>query len=247
MSKGRRRASPCCCTQVEPRPLPRTLHRWRRRRTQLSPFCLTGGTYPIQVRCLTACNGYFYAVVVFEFTKEPDEPFSIGRYIAAVAESQLAKDLGPSAPFQPYQASLRRPVTVITEDGIPPDRYVVGSPAANLRRQSGGPQPVVQLGQGSAPWDPAVWHPRTLLHPCAMAGDGGVGDSLLAGAVGGCSPGGEPSPAVPVALLSPLPSSLKNELEREIPLGTYQYAKSLKDTILLGPNASASSSWAAMW
>ncbi|KAM6044388.1 LOW QUALITY PROTEIN: helicase MOV-10 [Chlamydotis macqueenii] len=121
-----------------------------------------GGTYPLQVRCLTACNGYFRAVVVFEFTKEPDEPFSIGRCIAAVAESQLAKDLGPSAPFQPYQASLQRPVTVITEEGIPPDSF------------------------------------------------------------------------------------LKNDLEREIPLGTYQYPKSLKDTILLGPNASASSSWAAM-
>ncbi|NWW93425.1 SDE3 helicase, partial [Rhynochetos jubatus] len=122
-----------------------------------------GGTYPIQVRCLTTCNGYFHTVVVFEFTKELGEPFSIGRYIAAVAESQLAKDLGPSAPFQPYQASLQHPVTIITEDGIPPD------------------------------------------------------------------------------------SSLKNELEREIPLDTYQYPKSLKDTILLGPNASASSSWSAMW
>ncbi|NXJ88725.1 SDE3 helicase, partial [Corythaixoides concolor] len=121
-----------------------------------------GGAHPVQVRCLTTCNGYFRAVVVFEFTKELDEPFSIGRCVAAVAESQLAKDLGPSAPFQPYQASLRRPVTVITEDGIPPG------------------------------------------------------------------------------------SSLKNELEKEIPLGTYQYPKSLKDTILLGPNASASSSWAAM-
>ncbi|NXE92816.1 SDE3 helicase, partial [Menura novaehollandiae] len=121
-----------------------------------------GGTYPIQVRCLTTCNGHFSAVVFFEFTKEPDEPFSISRYVAAIAESQLAKDLGPSAPFQPYQASLQRPVTVITEDGIPPD------------------------------------------------------------------------------------SSLKNELEREILLGTYQYPKSLKNTILLGPNASASSSWAAM-
>ncbi|NXK07737.1 SDE3 helicase, partial [Herpetotheres cachinnans] len=131
--------------------------------TQGQPLLLhPGSTYPIQVRCLTACNGYFCIVVVFEFTKEPNELFSIGRYIAAVAESQLAKDLGPSAPFQPYQASLQHPVTVITEDGIPPD------------------------------------------------------------------------------------SSLKNELEREIPLGTYHYPKSLKDTILLGPNASASSSWAAM-
>ncbi|XP_062365435.1 helicase MOV-10 isoform X1 [Cinclus cinclus] len=121
-----------------------------------------GGIYPIQVRCLSTCYGHFSAVVFFEFTKEPDEPFSISRYVAAIAESQLAKDLGPSALFQPYTASLQRLVTVITEDGIPPD------------------------------------------------------------------------------------SSLKNELEREIPLGTYQYPKSLKDTILLGPNTSASSSWAAM-
>ncbi|XP_059343906.1 helicase MOV-10 isoform X1 [Ammospiza nelsoni] len=121
-----------------------------------------GGMYPIQARCLTTCNGHFSAVVSFEFTKEPDVSFSISRYVAAIAESQLAKDLGPSAPFQPYEASLQRHVTVITEDGIPPD------------------------------------------------------------------------------------SSLKNELEREIPLGTYQYPKSLKDTILLGPNTSASSSWAAM-
>ncbi|XP_066191672.1 helicase MOV-10 [Sylvia atricapilla] len=121
-----------------------------------------GGKYPIQVRCLTTCNGHFSAVVVFEFTKEPDGPFSISRYVAATAEGQLAKDLGPLAPFQPYEASLQRHVTVITEDGIPPD------------------------------------------------------------------------------------SPLKNELEREIPLGTYQYPKSLKDTILLGPNTNASSSWAAM-
>ncbi|NXC35011.1 SDE3 helicase, partial [Campylorhamphus procurvoides] len=123
---------------------------------------LPGGTYPIQVRCLTTCNGHFSAVLRFEFIKEPNEPFSISRYVAAIAESQLAKDLGPSAPFQPYQASLQRPVTVITEDGIPPD------------------------------------------------------------------------------------SSLKNELEKELPLGTYQYPKNLKDTILLGPNTSANSAWAAM-
>ncbi|NWX80954.1 SDE3 helicase, partial [Alca torda] len=121
-----------------------------------------GGTYSIQVRCLTTCNGYFHAVLLFEFTKEPDKPFSIGRHVAAIAESQLAKDLGPSAPFQPYQANPQRPVTVITEDGIPPD------------------------------------------------------------------------------------SSLKNELEREIPLGTYPYPKRLKDMILLRPNASTGSVSAAM-
>lgn len=115
----------------------------------ISPLHPAGGVYPIQVRCLTTCNGHFSAVLFFEFTKEPDEPFSISRYVAAIAESQLAKDLGPSAPFQPYEASLQRLVTVITEDGIPPARYVVKSPAAVLSRRA---QPVLQPGQGSAPW-----------------------------------------------------------------------------------------------
>lgn len=62
-------------------------------------------------------------MVVFEFSKELDGPFRIGRSIAAIAQSQLAKELGPSAPYRPYQASLQRPITVITEDGVPPVRY----------------------------------------------------------------------------------------------------------------------------
>lgn len=57
---------------------------------------------------------------------------------------------------------------------------------------------------------------------------------------------GHPSSAVPVTLLSSPPSFLKTKLEMEIPLLTYQYPKSLKDTILLGPSTSAGSSWAAM-
>lgn len=63
-------------------------------------------------------------MVVFEFSKELDGPFRIGRSIAAIAQSQLAKELGPSAPYRPYQASLQRPITVITEDGVPPVRYI---------------------------------------------------------------------------------------------------------------------------
>lgn len=155
MSRGQCRASPCCYTQVgscpipshampsHPLPCPAEMIQ-----DPISPLHRAGGMYPIQVRCLTTCNGHFSAVVLFEFTKEPDQPFSISRYVAAVAESQLAKDLGPSALFQPYTASLSRLVTVITEEGIPPDRYVVKSHAAILSR---GAQPVLQQGQGSAP------------------------------------------------------------------------------------------------
>lgn len=121
-----------------------------------------GGAYPIQVRCLTSHNGFFRAVVMFEFSKEPDGSFSIGRSIAAIAQSPLARELGPSAPYRPYQASLQRPITVVTEDGVPPV------------------------------------------------------------------------------------SSLKNELEKEIPLGTYPYPKSLKETIMLGPKTNPDSSWMKM-
>lgn len=145
MSKGQCRASPCCYTRVGPHPIRFPMPcPAERMQDPVSPLHPAGGMYPIQVRCLTTCNGHFSAVVFFEFTKEPDEPFSISRYVAAVAESQLAKDLGPSAPFQPYEASLQRPLTVITEDGIPPDRYVVKSPAAILSR---GAQPVLQPEQ----------------------------------------------------------------------------------------------------
>ncbi|OXB73648.1 UNVERIFIED_CONTAM: hypothetical protein H355_017070 [Colinus virginianus] len=121
-----------------------------------------GGVYPIQVRCLTTHNGFFRAVVMFEFSKEPDGPFSIGRSIAAIAQSQLARELGPSEPYRPYQANLQRPITVVTEDGMPPI------------------------------------------------------------------------------------SSQENELEKEIPLSTYPYPKSLKETIMLGPKTSPDSSWMKM-
>lgn len=57
---------------------------------------------------------------------------------------------------------------------------------------------------------------------------------------------GEHSLAVPTAPLSPLPSSLKNELEKEIPLNTYPYPKSLKETIKLGPKTDPASSWVKM-
>uniref|UniRef100_A0A8C3BIF9 RNA helicase n=1 Tax=Cairina moschata TaxID=8855 RepID=A0A8C3BIF9_CAIMO len=131
--------------------------------TQGQPLLLQpGGTHPIQVRCLTKYNGFFRAVVVFDFAKESGEFFSIGRSVAAIAQSQLAKELGPTSSFEPYQANLQRPVTVITEEGVPPS------------------------------------------------------------------------------------SSLKNELEKEIPLSTYPYPKSLKETIKLGPKTDPASSWVKM-
>ncbi|CAM4612218.1 unnamed protein product [Lepidochelys kempii] len=80
-----------------------------------------GDSYLIEARCLTQYYGYFPVTVLFEFTKEQDGPFSIGRFVSAIANSRLAEQLGPTAPYRPYQANLRKTVTVTTEDGVPPD------------------------------------------------------------------------------------------------------------------------------
>uniref|UniRef100_A0A8C0H7L7 RNA helicase n=1 Tax=Chelonoidis abingdonii TaxID=106734 RepID=A0A8C0H7L7_CHEAB len=85
-----------------------------------------GDSYLIKVRCLTQHYGYFPVTVLFEFTKEQDGPFSIGRFVSAIANSRLAEELGPIAPYRSYQANLRKTVTVTTEDGVPPDRCAGG-------------------------------------------------------------------------------------------------------------------------
>ncbi|NWJ11613.1 M10L1 helicase, partial [Crypturellus undulatus] len=79
-----------------------------------------GGSHTVQARCLATSHGCFLATLVFEFSAETGKPFTIGRFLAAVAESPLAKELGPVAPYEPYQAGLRRPRTVVTEEGLPP-------------------------------------------------------------------------------------------------------------------------------
>uniref|UniRef100_A0A8C8SHY1 RNA helicase n=1 Tax=Pelusios castaneus TaxID=367368 RepID=A0A8C8SHY1_9SAUR len=81
-----------------------------------------GGSYWIKAQCQTQQYGYFPATVLFEFTKEQDGPFSIGCFVLAVASSKLAEELGPSAPYRPYEAKLRKSVAVTTEEGVPPDK-----------------------------------------------------------------------------------------------------------------------------
>ncbi|XP_054837044.1 helicase MOV-10 isoform X2 [Eublepharis macularius] len=83
-----------------------------------------GASFEISVCCLTVFYGYFPVTLVFEFTSEQTEPFAIGRFVSAVAKSRLAEELGPSAPYQPYQTSLRKPQMVTTERGICPSDSV---------------------------------------------------------------------------------------------------------------------------
>ncbi|KYO27871.1 helicase MOV-10 [Alligator mississippiensis] len=80
-----------------------------------------GNTHLIEVRCLTQNYGYFPVTLLFEFTADETGPFSTGRFVSAVANSRLAEELGPTAPYTPYQDGLQKPLTVLTEEGVPPD------------------------------------------------------------------------------------------------------------------------------
>ncbi|XP_060087208.1 helicase MOV-10 isoform X2 [Heteronotia binoei] len=82
---------------------------------------LPGASCEISVCCMTHFYGYFAAPVLFEFTSKQTEFFTIGRFVSAVANSKLAEQLGPSAPYRPYQANLRKPQLLTTEGGIPPN------------------------------------------------------------------------------------------------------------------------------
>ncbi|XP_062999361.1 helicase MOV-10 [Elgaria multicarinata webbii] len=81
---------------------------------------LPGTTCEILLRCQTQDYGCFPVIMMFEFTSEQTGPFVIGRFVSAVANSKLAEQLGPSAPYQPYQAKLHKPQIVTIEGGIPP-------------------------------------------------------------------------------------------------------------------------------
>ncbi|XP_044287987.1 helicase MOV-10 [Varanus komodoensis] len=77
-----------------------------------------GMTYKMMMRCESTYYGYFPVTVTFEFTSEQTGSFVIARFVSVVVNSKLAEQLGPSAPYQPYQAKLRRPQFVITEKGV---------------------------------------------------------------------------------------------------------------------------------
>ncbi|KAJ7331778.1 hypothetical protein JRQ81_013958 [Phrynocephalus forsythii] len=83
-----------------------------------------GAACQIWVHCLTKNYGAFHLTLKFEFTSEQTGAFAIGRFVSAVCNSKLAEELGPTDPYQPYQAKLRRPQMVTIEDGIPLNEYL---------------------------------------------------------------------------------------------------------------------------
>ncbi|XP_015197664.2 putative helicase mov-10-B.1 [Lepisosteus oculatus] len=112
------------------------LHRMRffsfvdeQRVTRACPLLLNpGDRYEIQVQCQVSHFGFFPVTVAFEFRPHGvanSKPFYIIRYLAAVANSSLAEQLGPSSPYRPYQRAIRRPVTIQVEEGVPPESNTV--------------------------------------------------------------------------------------------------------------------------
>ncbi|XP_042321796.1 helicase MOV-10 [Sceloporus undulatus] len=83
-----------------------------------------GGKYEFLVSCLTQDYGFFPVTLMFDFMSEQNEPFTIGRFMSAVANSKLAEQLGPTAPYQPYQAKLHKPQVVTVVDGVPPNDFL---------------------------------------------------------------------------------------------------------------------------
>lgn len=64
----------------------------------------------------------------FEFCTESDppgssKPFCIVREMEASARTHLAVELGPFAPFKPYQVAPYKPVDTVIVEGEPPERY----------------------------------------------------------------------------------------------------------------------------
>lgn len=69
-------------------------------------------------------HGHFPATMYFEFCPDPpgSKPFCIVREMEAVARTQLAVELGPVAPYKPYQVATYKPVNTVIEEGERPER-----------------------------------------------------------------------------------------------------------------------------
>ncbi|KAJ1138600.1 hypothetical protein NDU88_004981 [Pleurodeles waltl] len=90
-----------------------------------SPLILApGASYEVRVHCLTKYYGYFPITVVFEFSCVSSGRFCIGRFLSAVSNGSLAEELGPTAPYRPYQATIRRPTTYLDDEGVPPENFL---------------------------------------------------------------------------------------------------------------------------
>uniref|UniRef100_A0A669D665 RNA helicase n=1 Tax=Oreochromis niloticus TaxID=8128 RepID=A0A669D665_ORENI len=96
-----------------------------RRVTRASPlFLCPGESYEVKVKYILNHYGYFPATMYFEFCPDlpGSVPFCIVREIEAAAQTPLAVELGPVAPYKPFRVAAYKPVDTIIVDGVPPDR-----------------------------------------------------------------------------------------------------------------------------
>uniref|UniRef100_A0AAX7VWM2 RNA helicase n=1 Tax=Astatotilapia calliptera TaxID=8154 RepID=A0AAX7VWM2_ASTCA len=97
----------------------------KRRVTRASPlFLCPGESYEVEVKYILNHYGYFPATMYFEFCPDlpGSVPFCIVREIEAAAQTPLAVELGPVAPYKPFRVAAYKPVDTIIVDGVPPDR-----------------------------------------------------------------------------------------------------------------------------
>uniref|UniRef100_A0A669B551 RNA helicase n=1 Tax=Oreochromis niloticus TaxID=8128 RepID=A0A669B551_ORENI len=92
-----------------------------------SLFFSPGESYEVKVKYILNHYGYFPATMYFEFCPDlpGSVPFCIVREIEAAAQTPLAVELGPVAPYKPFRVAAYKPVDTIIVDGVPPDSSVV--------------------------------------------------------------------------------------------------------------------------
>uniref|UniRef100_A0A7N8YPM0 RNA helicase n=1 Tax=Mastacembelus armatus TaxID=205130 RepID=A0A7N8YPM0_9TELE len=98
----------------------------QRRVTRACPlFLCPGESYEVVVRYMLNHYGFFPATMYFEFCPDlaSSAPFCIVREMEATARTPLAVELGPVAPYKPFQVVTYKPVDTIIVEGVPPDRY----------------------------------------------------------------------------------------------------------------------------
>ncbi|XP_069004395.1 putative helicase mov-10-B.1 [Embiotoca jacksoni] len=96
--------------------------------TRVCPlFLCPGESYEVVVRYTLNHFGYFPAMMYFEFCPglPGSVPFCIVREMEAAALTPLAVELGPVAPYKPYQAVTYKALHTMVVDGVPPESSVV--------------------------------------------------------------------------------------------------------------------------
>ncbi|KAG7226804.1 hypothetical protein INR49_014153 [Caranx melampygus] len=99
-----------------------------RRVTRACPlFLCPGESYEVMVRYTLSHYGYFPATMYFEFCPDlpGSAPFCIVREMEATARTPLAVELGPVAPYKPFQLVTYKPVETVIVEGVPPENTVV--------------------------------------------------------------------------------------------------------------------------